>query len=79
MIPKILWGFPKKKKIQIIQLYSIPGEWGIYGKVNMIMQNQKWPEGIIKLLRSQLISGDFPDIYTVKLIKIRAACSVGKP
>lgn len=45
----------------------------------MIMQNQKWPGGIIKLLRSQLISGDFPDIYTVKLIKIRAACSVGKP
>lgn len=45
----------------------------------MIMQNQKWPGVIIKLLRSQLISGDVLDIYAVKLIKISAAYTVGEP
>lgn len=45
----------------------------------MIIQNQKWPGDIIKLIRSQLISGDFFDIYTVKRIEISAAYNVGKP
>lgn len=61
-----------------IQLDGIPGEGGIYCEVNMILQTQKWPGDIIKLLRSQLISGDFLDIYVVKLIEISAMYRVGK-
>lgn len=78
MVPPESLGLSKeegKKKF----IRHRPGEWGISCWVNMIMQAPKWPRDMRKLLRSQLVPGDFPDIYSVKLIEIRAEVNVGEP
>lgn len=72
------WGFSKEEEKAKIGFDTYLENEGFPAESIWSCQPQKWPRDTRKSLRSHSVPGDFPDIYSVKLIEISAGFNVGE-